>query len=197
MRIGLTCFVILCASVAVVGCSIRISGSPTSSNSAAPAGTSTGSQPLPQFTPSVAEPKDARGIAACDLLTEAQLIELGLRPETAEPGGSASVPTCGWRSNDPGNPAGVQLNTALDIPVLDGLYLVRDTFAVYEPIEIGGHPAVHADRNAGPVCTVYTAISDYQGVATDGNLGGRPLADPCAPSRRMAELILSNLPPLR
>ena len=81
--------------------------------------------------------------------------------------------------------------------MLDNLYIQRNTLAVFEPTEISGHPAVRGDDIVGPVCTLYTAIADYQGLSTDGNLGGRPLADPCGPSRRMAEMILSNLPPLR
>lgn len=178
--------VLVAGALVAAGCTSPVAGSPSG---VAP--------PPPRFGPTVPQPKDARGIPACDLLTPDQLLDLGLLPDTAEPGGDASVPTCGWRSTDPGGAGGVQLNTALAIPVLDGLYLVRDKFAVYEPLEVAGHPAVHADGNAGPVCTIYVAISDYQGVSADGNLGGRPLPDPCAPSRRMAEFILSNLPPLR
>jgi hypothetical protein len=156
------------------------------------------SKPSPRLAPAVGAPLDARGISACDLLTPTQLAELGLDPSSARSGTAGSAQTCGWtRNNDVSNPAGLQINTDPAIPSLDGLYLVRDTFAVFKPIEIFGHPALHADDVAGPVCTIYTAIADYQAVSTDGNLAGRPLADPCGPSRRMAEMILSNLPPLR
>lgn len=185
--------------VGLMSCSAPPQGSPpvslTNETSPPPAVTST--KPPPRLAPVVREPLDARGKAPCDLLTAPQLLELGLRPDTARPDTSGAAQICGWSSTDPGNVAGLQVNTDPTLPSLDGIYLVRDTFAVFEPIEIAGHPAVHADRNAGPVCTIYTAIADYQGISTDGNLAGRPLPDPCAPSRRMAEMILSNLPPLR
>jgi hypothetical protein len=155
-------------------------------------------RPGPRLAPAVREPLDARGVAPCGLLTPAQLIELGLDPRSARPGTAGAAETCGWtRPTDPGNPAGLQISTNPTIPSLDGIYIIRDTFDVFEPTQIAGHPAVHADGTAGSVCTIYTAIADYQAVSTDGNLAGRPLADPCGPSRRMAEMILSNLPPLR
>jgi hypothetical protein len=134
-------------------------------------------------------------VEPCDLLTVQQVTALGFRPETTEQGTGGRAGTCGWRT-DPGNPAGLQINTGTTIPALDGLYLGRDTYAVFEPMEIAGHPAVRADLTSGDVCTIYVAVADYQGLSTDGNLAGRPLPDPCAPSRRMAELVLSNLPPL-
>lgn len=80
--------------------------------------------------------------------------------------------------------------------MLDGIYLVRDDYAVFEPTEVAGHPAVQADLTTESGCTLYIAIADHQGVATSGNLAGRSVPDPCGLSRRMAELILSNLPPL-
>lgn len=82
------------------------------------------------------------------------------------------------------------------MPVLDDIYVIKDSFAAFEPTEVAGHPAIHADQVAGGACTIYTAISDYQIVATDGDEAAHA-TDRCAPSRRMAEMILSNLPPLR
>lgn len=189
--------VALAVAIAASGCSSTVSGSPNGLPTHAVPSTGLSSKLPPRLAPAVREPKDARGIAPCDLLTRPQLIELGLIPETARPSTAGAAEVCGWGSVDPGNGGGVQINTDPTIPSLDGLYLQRDTLAVFEPIEIAGHPAVHADGIVGPVCTIYTAVADYQGVSTDGNLAGRPLADPCAPSRRMAEMILSNLPPLR
>lgn len=186
-------------AMAMVGCATQVAGEPsvppTATVSTSPEVSAT--KLPPRQAPPVRDPRDARGVDACSLLTSAQLIELGFRPDTAQPGTSGSAQVCGWRSTDSGNAGGLQISIDSAIAALDGIYLIRDTFAVFEPIEIAGHPAVHADGNAGPVCTIYTAIADYQGVSTDGNLAGRPLPDPCAPSRRMAEMILSNLPPLR
>lgn len=144
------------------------------------------------------EPKDARGIAACDLLTDAQLVELGLRPETATASSIGSTTrSCSWSSAvDDTNPAGLELNDETTIPVLDDLYLTREVFANFEPREVAGHPALRADYNDDGGCTIITAIADYQGVGTQGNPAGRPQPDPCALSTRMAEFIIANLPPL-
>jgi hypothetical protein len=162
----------------------------------APAGPSI--RPGPRFAPAVQAPLDARGIAPCSLLTAGQLVELGLDPDTARPATTGQAKTCGWtRRSDTTNPAGLQINTDPAIPSLDGIYIIRDTFSVFAPTEVSGHPAVRADGALGTGCTLYTAIADYQAVATGTNLAGRPLADPCAGARRMAEMILSNLPPLR
>lgn len=98
---------------------------------------------------------------------------------------------------DPTNPAGIQVLADSKIAALDNVYIVRDTLAVFEPTEVSGHPAVHAERTGMAGCVIYTAVSDYQAVATATNLAGRKLAEPCAGARRMAEMILSNLPPLR
>lgn len=191
----------LLAAAMVTGCA------GTTPSSGAPAVPSSGSVPSasqepvkgpPQYTPAVPEPKDARGIAACDLLTDEQLVELGLRPETASP---SSIPgatrSCGWSSaGEEPNPAGLELNDDTTLPVLDGLHLRRDNFANYEPLEVAGHPAIRTDYTDRGDCTIATAISDYQGVTTEGNPAGLPQPDPCARSIRMAEAILSNLPAL-
>ncbi|MFC4942443.1 DUF3558 domain-containing protein [Pseudonocardia sp. GCM10023141] len=198
-RLGAACLSVLlltgCTTISSSGGPVTQPGVATASSTGQPS--TAPAKPSPRLSPIVREPKDARGIAPCALLTAVQLGELGLIPESAQPSTSGAAQVCGWRSVDPGNAGGIQINTNPTLPSLDGIYLVRDTFDVFEPIEVSGHPAVHADQIAGPVCTIYTAIADYQGVSTDGNLAGRPLADPCGPSRRMAELILSNLPPLR
>jgi hypothetical protein len=151
----------------------------------------------PRLAPSVPEPKDARGIAPCDLLTDEQLLSVGLIPGSGEEGVSDTAPGCSWSSSlDATNPAGLQINTDTAIPALDGIYLTPDVYAVFEPTEVAGHPALRADYIANGVCTIYTGIADHQAVATKSNVAGRPLADPCDIPRRMAEFILSNLPPL-
>ena len=48
----------------------------------------------------VREPKDARGIAPCDLLTPTQLRELGLDPATASPDARGMAQSCAWHAPD-------------------------------------------------------------------------------------------------
>lgn len=182
-------------------CTVTVAGSPASTPPSAVDG-STPDVPTrrapPRFAPAVPEPKDARGVAACDLLTDAQLVELGLRPETATASSVGNTTrSCSWSSAvDDTNPAGLELNDDTTIPALDGLYLTREVYFRFEPREVAGHPAIRADYNDLGDCTILTAIADYQGVSTEGNPAGRPQPDPCALSTRMAEFIIANLPPL-
>lgn len=198
---GLVAVAVIVGVLALPACAATVAGTPAPTSSAA----ADGSAPdvpapgaPPRFAPAVPEPKDARGVAACDLLTDTQLVELGLRPETeTESSIGNTTRSCSWSSAvDDTNPAGLELNDDTTIPALDGLYLVRETFFRFEPREVAGHPALRADFNDIGDCTIYTAIADYQGVGTEGNPAGRPQPDPCALSMRMAEFIIANLPPL-
>jgi hypothetical protein len=191
------------ATLALVGCTSQTAGRPEPAPSLGSAGmaptaaaSSPSGRPGPRLAPAVRQPLDARGIKVCDVLTPDQLVEVGLLPGTGRASVSGIADVCGWDSTDPGNPGGLQLSTHPESPVLDGIYLVRDTFAVFEPLEVAGHPAVHADLTPGSGCVLYVAIADYQGIAVGADTAGRPSPDPCARSRRMAELILSNLPPM-
>lgn len=133
----------------------------------------------------------------CDLLTDAQLTELGLLPDTAERVDGANAQNCAWSSAmDAADPAGVQLNSDTSIASLDVIYILRDQLENFTEFEISGHPALRGDYNDDGTCTIYTAISDYQGIAVSGSATDRSLADPCALAIRMTERILSNLPPL-
>lgn len=195
---GLTAAVVAC--VCLTGCTseaVRDRGPsalpPSSAQAASP--TNTTREP-PRFAPSVTDPRDARGIGECDLLTSAQLDELGLVAETARPRVSGAARVCSWAYEGGKNSAGLQIATDRTIPGLDGIYMQRAGFALFEPTTVAGHPGFRADQAEGDGCTLYIAIADYQLLAAAGNGLGEPLPDPCAPSRRMAEMILSNLPPL-
>lgn len=185
----------VCGILVLAGCSTTVTGEPVPGGSTS---VSPSSQAPPRLAPPVHLPLDARGVKVCDLLTPSQLAELSLDPTTAESKTAGASDNCTWKyKDDPGNVAGVQLSTHPTLPALDGVYLVRATFAIFEPLEISGHPAVHADRNTDSGCSIYTGVADYQAIATLADSIGRPRPDACAPSRRMAEMILSNLPPLR
>lgn len=145
----------------------------------------------------VREPKDLRGIPVCELLTDAQVAELGLRVESAE---EAQVSTLGrdctwtWR-DDHLNIASAGASVGHQHPPLPGLYVKRDLVAVFEPVVIGGYPGVRSSIINDGSCEIDIATSDDQFLVLDDNRAGRPMADPCARPRRMAELILPTLPP--
>lgn len=144
----------------------------------------------------VPQPKVAAGIPPCDLLTREQLLELGLEPGTARSDTSGRADACAWGYANESASAGLTMTAEPGSMNLSGLYATRDTFARFEPTTIAGHPAVRGDDTLGKVCTLYVAVSDEQLMTADGDISGRgDLPDPCAPSRRIAEFVLSNLPP--
>lgn len=150
-------------------------------------------EPL-RYSDPVAQPKDASDVEACDLLTDGQLEDLGLVPDSAEQQEIENIQTCIWSSVVyPANPVSVQKKIETGVPVLDGLYLIREGTFLYEEREISGHPAVRAEISETKTCTIMVAVSDYQGL---GIKADQPLPDPCTTSTRIAELVLSNLPPL-
>ena len=149
----------------------------------------------------VPEPKDARGIPVCDLLTPGQLTALGLVPETAnEVRVDAAAAGCDWAvAAEPGDRAGIGVRIT-EVPALVGYYRIRDVYADFEPITVSGHPGFRYSRNPGSGCVHGIAIADHQYLDTDGsslNPPGEADPDPCSRTRRMAEMALSNLPPLR
>lgn len=151
-------------------------------------------EPL-RYSEPVREPKDARAIQACDLLTDDQVQQLDLVSESAEQRDQGpGLQTCVWLSAIyPANSVSIQKSTEGAVPVLDGLYLTRESAFYYEEREIAGYPAVRGELSDTGTCTIAVAISDYQGV---GFKADQPESDPCTTSTRMAELVLSNLPPL-
>lgn len=163
---------------------------PPTAGSAAP---TSAAQPVPPEL-RVENPKDATVVPPCELLTEDQLIELGLLPGSGEPGSIRDYDGCGWQlADDRLNLASAGINQGL---TLAEVYRVPERFDRLEPLaDVAGHPAVRADINNDGSCFLVVALGGEQLLGTLGNIAGRSVPDPCALPRRMAELILSNLPP--
>jgi hypothetical protein len=145
----------------------------------------------------VQNPRDARGIAACDLLTAEQQAALGIDPGSAAPASQGEAARCRWRTLDGAGALGVTSATEFAVGGLEGLYLVRDTYDVFEPAEIDGFPIVHADRGdtGDDACSIYIGVSDDQLVWTSAGFVASPRSA-CETARQMASNVLSNLPPL-
>lgn len=185
-------------AAASIGCAPALPGAPAVAPPAGadPTRPASFGEP-PSVAPPVPAPKDARGVAPCDLLTDEQLEELDLIPGSAVESLSDVAQSCSWTSAlDDTNPAGLVINTITGIAALDFIYATRPDNERFVPTEVAGHPAVRVDFVADNSCTLYTGIADHQGVSTEHNTANRPLPDPCDIPRRMAEFILSNLPPL-
>jgi hypothetical protein len=146
----------------------------------------------------VREPKDARGIAACDLLTSTQLRQLGLDPATAHPDARGMAQSCVWHTPAHSDYAGVDISTDPRASKLPSMYRVHYEETWFQMLEIVGHPALRFDPEPDRSCGFSIAIADLQNLGVVADIGNRtPRPDPCAKTRRMAEMILSNLPPLR
>jgi hypothetical protein len=144
----------------------------------------------------VADPKDARGIPACDLLTRDQLVELGLDPSTASPDRRLLGESCVWYYADGSTFASVSISTDPTATKLPGMYRLHHAEPGFEILQITGHPALRFDLDPAVQCGLAVGVADFQNLGTDGYYDREPRPDICAQSRRMAEMILANLPPL-
>lgn len=188
----------LMALAALGACAAPVPGAPSPAGSAA----STDGAPASAVTdaPRVPNPRDVRGIAACDLLTPAQLNGFGLDPATAKASTQNTALNCGWRTRDGLGSVNVTAGTQFNVNGLDGLYLLRETYGVFEPGEMDGFPIVRAERNdsrstGDNYCTIYVGVADEQLVwAATGYL--KPTPPACDTSRAVMATVLTNLPPL-
>lgn len=190
---------LLVVAVGLTGCA---ASTPPSSSAAVPS-----TAQMPDGVPTVDErftsdipaelrvtaPKDAGGIGPCDLLTEDQLIDFGLDPRTARTDPTLYGSVCQVQYRDGSTSAGIGLSTDPRASKLPDLYRLRDNYGKFEILQVAGHPALRADRAPTGQCALNLAIADDQIAVLNVYTDGRLLPDPCAPARRMAELIISNL----
>jgi hypothetical protein len=170
-----------------VACATPVVGSPAPSSTP------------PTLAPPVPEPRDARGISPCELLTPGQLEELDVDPTTRITDLPGAGPRCQWRTRD--GTGVLTVSNGADLPAggfvggLEGLYLLRETYRFFEPGEIDGFPVVRADSGIGDAtCTINIGVADDQLLVV---AVGRAFTDepPCDTARQVASMVLSNLPP--
>lgn len=182
---------LVCLVLAVAGCGgLRPTGTP------APPPADEFPTDVPQEL-RVKSPKDARDVAPCDLLTPAQLTTLKLDPATARPDVRGLGESCTWFSADRSAYAGLGISTHPDAGKLPAFWRLFHDDPAFEFLEVAGHPALRADELPDRQCTLSVGIADLQNLSVDAYFDLKPRPDPCAPARRMAEMVLSNLPPLR
>ncbi len=171
---------LLVAAAALAGCT-------STSGVAAP------SSPSP---PPVSNPKDARGVQPCTLLTAAQASSLGLDPTRAEAGATADLVDCFWPSTQlPVTSVAVTIDTNPTRRGLTDTYLKRDTFRIFEPLVVDGYPAVRAEIEPSNDCTIYLGLSETQDIRVD--VGARSPTDACGLVKRAIAAMLTHLPPQR
>jgi hypothetical protein len=129
-------------------------------------------------------------------LTVAQQRALGLDPSTAKSKAEGLAQSCFWYYPGKQDFGRIQISTDPTAGKLADLWRAYHDDPIYEKFEIGGHPVIRVNVEPDRFCDITVAIADLQTVVVAATADLTPRPDPCAPSRRMAELILSNLPPL-
>ena len=173
-----------------VGCGASSAGSPsTHVNRPGTAGPT-------RLAPPVTNPRDitAYGQRPCELLTREQLVALG----NDQPGERRSLPygvfECVWRDSGFDQEIRVASYPAEDL--LSAKYRNRNAYQLFRPIEVSGLPAT-MQQDVRSECGVTVGLAETQAVEVDYADRTEPYEDPCGKARRIAEIVVGNLPPLR
>ena len=149
--------------------------------------------------PGVARPRDlgSRTAAPCaTLLTAKQVGEMGL-----EDGRYRLVlgktPSCRWEGREPQRSVTVAVDLTQNLFV--NTYRAR-LLPILRPISIEDLPAVESQSTAdSSLCTTTVGVAAAQSLDITTSVGdviaGRPVIDPCAEGRRVAEAVVATLPP--
>ncbi|MGW4113129.1 DUF3558 domain-containing protein [Actinosynnema sp. NPDC004786] len=188
MNRSLTRLTIVCAvgtALVAAACGTDTVGSPQ------PAATMSGtSTPLPSTSASTSENAALAALDPCDLLTPADVGQLGLRyPGEAEEVGGAN--TCRWlKGADGGAAAGIRADQGIDDLNYEGDKVT--------PTHVGKYPAtlVEAPLNAKYMCHVVISVSTSSTVQVIGTVkaNSTDTAAACSRATQAAELIAPKLP---
>ena len=152
-----------------------------------------------RVSPPVPMPKDARGLEQCDALTAEQVRALDGDPASVEfeEDEFGTGPACAWSAPDDRWTMSIGINTDPAVGGLETTYLneQRGVFAIFEPFEIDGHPAVRAQQEISPFCSIALGIADTQLVSINMTRRDESV-DTCEIARQAGSALLSNLPPL-
>lgn len=149
--------------------------------------------------PEVVAPRDLRAGAAdpCALLSPTRTRALDVLDR-----GTASTnnlgPTCTWEGREASSRT-IQVSVVVTRDLFVDTYRAR-ALAVFRPGQTAGSPSVDSKTSdTDPVCTTTVGVADGQTLDVSASLGSRSSgeseADSCAISRRVAEEIVSTLPP--
>lgn len=150
--------------------------------------------------PTIDSPKNlsSRTADPCrTLLTQAQIGQLNYMPTGEFRVTATGSPSCIWRDDTSGR----QVNAAVFVGTDLFVNTYRKRFLlVFRPLEIGGLPAVDIMSSPGaPSCTTTVGVADADGLDITSFRGSRSsggaASDPCEDGHRVAEEIISTLPP--
>ncbi len=189
------------AITALAGCSMQGTPSPattTTTTTAAGGQTTTGSAGNGD-APAITGPElDVSKLGGpCGLLKSDQLAARGVtKPgtERTDPAG----PACQWRPDDRADGTSFSISFLEKTKGLEGFYENRDKNPVFEPIEVGGYPAVNGDPTDAKSGTCSTAVGTAkdEGFLVQINVNDKKLPEytnPCSVSSAIAETVVENL----
>ena len=174
-------------AVLVASCSQPEPGTP--SPTTAPSSSDGGANAAPK----VSSPKNLKALPACQLLTSAQLADLGA---TATPKTDTSLwgeTKCKWINDD------IAIYLSPDTTQGKGLsitYQNKVGAEVFEPLTIAGYPAVVTGKETIE-CAIGVGTSNTQMFLIDLTVTGTKRAnhdDPCALAQKVGADVLNNLP---
>lgn len=133
----------------------------------------------------------------CALLTAAQLSARGITKSGAERA-APSGRSCKWTPDDRAFGTSFSATFLTESKGLDGFYENRDDFAVFEPTEVAGYPAVNGDAvdiKSGS-CSTAVGVAKGEGFIIQVNVNDKKLPEygnPCSASSAIAESVIGNL----
>jgi hypothetical protein len=136
--------------------------------------------------PAVEDPKDARGVSPCALLTAEQAEQFGV-PDAAgitAPEGAG----CQWRGD-----GGTLLTVVLYVDGGGLATLAANSEPTTSRVRISGYPALETFTGRGEFCQYDVAVAHDQ-VILASLTGGTP--DSCTALQRVVTAILAEVPPL-
>lgn len=144
-------------------------------------------------SPSIARPLVVAGVSACEAVTDTQLIELGLDPESKSDHSNAESADCRWHDQDGRLSAQLVLSNVRGLEIL---YYWRDTFSYFQPTEVAGYPAVRATSpDQGTICEFLVGVGPNRGVGVEFENPGSRDGDYCGLARRLGSMVVGNLQP--
>lgn len=185
------------AGFAVSACDSTATGTPTPETSVSTAsetsGSSASSTESDRLAPPVENPKNLRGIDACELLTLAQLTELSFTEPGEKDTSGWGEENCIWQNSI----LGVSLSPDTTLGKgLDQAYRNKNRFDNFEESSVDGHPAVRVNF-ATQSCGLIVGVSEEQTLSMDFTRVSSQapgLNDPCGFAESVAGMVLENLP---
>lgn len=188
---------LLCAVLAVAGCSSRTNGTPNPAPSTADSSSSSSSESGGGSAPKVPSPLNTASITsdACATLSASARSGLGLGD--GRPRGTSNGPSCTFQeAADPGNQIDVTTVTANKNGLSD-VYDTKSNDAYFEDTRIGGYPAVHAaavDDRANGKCGLFVGVTDQLAVNILVQYDhGAGASNPCSVADKFGEAMISTL----